>query len=462
MEDKIIVSNSTALIEKYKNKGFKSIQKELKKLVAADKKRGIKTQVVYIDSKDDMKKIKSKVVTNKKSPRQNKKAIDTIFKKLNPQYLMILGASDVIPHQDLDNRVFDPTGGDIDLQALGDLPYACDVSYSKDPAKFVGPTRVVGRLPDLVAANKPNYLISLIKTATKYKKRSHKEYAGYFGLSAEVWKDSTEMSISNTFGDTDKLLLSPPAGPKHSKKRLQKRMHFINCHGGSSSPEFSGQRGKKYPTSLTTKSTQGKILEGTIASVECCYGAELYNSVTLELDIPICQSYLKQGAYGYHGSTTIAYGPVKENGLADLICQYFLQNVLNGASIGRAALMARQKFVEQSGEMDPFDLKTLSQFNLLGDPSIHPVVKPSETILPKGVATDKTEHASRTERRKGMKKFGDFLKNSKPTASKQVRTGKLSSQERTVLAFAKISSLTCPHNAFTRIGSELIKKIYRW
>ena len=42
---------------------------------------------------------------------------------------------------------------DDDNPAWGDLPYACDAPYSRDPARFVGPTRVVGRLPDLVGAN---------------------------------------------------------------------------------------------------------------------------------------------------------------------------------------------------------------------------------------------------------------------------------------------------------------------
>ena len=405
MEDKIIVSNCKALIEKYDNKGYRAIQKELKKLVAADRKRRIKTLVFYLDNKAGMKKIKGKAVTDPTNPRQNKKAIDAIFKSFDPHYLMILGAHDIIPHQDLDNLMFDGIEDD-DFQAWGDIPYACDASYSRDPVKFVGPTRVVGRLPDLVGANKPTYLISLIKTATKYKKRSPKEYAEYFGLSAEVWKRSTRLSLTNTFGNDDKLMLAPPAGPNYRKKQLRKRMHFINCHGGLASPEFTGQRGKRYPVSLTTKSTQGEILEGTVASVECCYGAELYDSVTLAIDKPICQSYLQQKAYGYFGSTTIAYGPVASNGEADLICQYFLQNVLGGASIGRAALMARQRFVNQTGQMDPADLKTLSQFYLLGDPSIHPVAKPSETVLPKGVVIAKIEHSSRAERREKMKMVG--------------------------------------------------------
>ncbi|MGH7233175.1 MAG: hypothetical protein ACREJU_17720 [Nitrospiraceae bacterium] len=70
---------------------------------------------------------------------------------------------------------------------------------------------------------------------------------------------------------------------------------------------------------------------------------------------------------------TIAYGPSEGNRAADLICQFFLQEVLNGASLGLAALVARQRFIQSATMLDPTDVKTLAQFNLLGDPSIHPV-----------------------------------------------------------------------------------------
>jgi hypothetical protein len=56
-----------------------------------------------------------------------------------------------------------------------------------------------------------------------------------------------------------------------------------------------------------------------------------------------------------------------------LICQYFLRRVVAGASLGRAALEARQEFAGGTAELDPVDLKTLAQYSLLGDPSIHPV-----------------------------------------------------------------------------------------
>lgn len=139
-----------------------------------------------------MKKAGGKPVKNASDPRENTEAMDTIFKFYNPHYVMILGVPDVVPHQDLDNPAHS-SGGDDDDHAWGDLPYACDAPYSRDPARFVGATRVVGRLPDLFGASEPSYLISLLKTASNYKRLTPNEYVGYLALSAEVWQGSTRL-----------------------------------------------------------------------------------------------------------------------------------------------------------------------------------------------------------------------------------------------------------------------------
>lgn len=75
-------------------------------------------------------------------PRQNKEAIDAIFKASDSSYLMILSAIDVVPHQDMANPAYAPPDDDPDKFAYGDLPYACDTPYSRDIATFKGPTRV--------------------------------------------------------------------------------------------------------------------------------------------------------------------------------------------------------------------------------------------------------------------------------------------------------------------------------
>ena len=443
MDDKVILTNRAALTRKYGSRGLTTIRKSLTALKAADKKRGIKTRVVYLDDRATMKRLGGNAVTNSTDPRQNKVAVDVVFKALNPDYLMILGAPDVVPHQDLANPVYSPEDGDDDVEAWGDLPYACDAAYSRDPARFVGPSRVVGRLPELTGATEPSHLVALLGAAAAHQRRPLDDYRGYFGLSAAVWQRSTQLSLNSIFGNADALLHSPPSGPEYPGGELRPRAHFINCHGGRSSPAFQGQLDETtYSEALTTAATVGQIAEGTVAAVECCYGAELYDSVTLALDPPICQSYLRQGAYAYFGSTTIAYGPADTNGAADLICQYFLQAVRDGASVGRAALLARQQFVRGTAQMDPIDLKTLAQFCLLGDPSVHAVAEVGITGVPRGVAGGDAARFFRAERRAKLKLEGAFLAKTKPTASQRVPRASLSPTVKAALTnIAKAAGL---------------------
>jgi hypothetical protein len=201
MDDKIIVSNKSALTAKYGPGGLAAITKALKSLIASDAKRGFKDRLVFLDNPAAMKALGGTAVTSHLSPRQNKEAIDAIFRKVNPEYLLIIGAPDVVPHQDLDSPAYAPPD-DPDRYAYGDLPYACDAPYARDIAKFKGPTRVVGRLPDLTGAREPSHLISLIQHAEKHQPRDAAEYAAYFGLSTHSWQESTKESLFNIFGDS--------------------------------------------------------------------------------------------------------------------------------------------------------------------------------------------------------------------------------------------------------------------
>lgn len=433
MSDKVIVTNAAALTAKYNASGLTAIRKALKALLEADRKRGIETQVVELDDPQAMKKLKGTPVRDVGSARQNKAAIDAVYRALTPDYLMILGATDVVPHQDPRNPAFE-AGDDTDDTAYGDLPYACDQAYGRDPAKFIGPTRVVARLPDLTGAKKPDHLLRLLKTAAGAKARAASDYAAYFGLSANVWQGSTRLSLEEVFGTASKLRLSPKTGPKHPGGALGARMHFINCHGADSSPEFYGQKGESFPVALTSGTIKGAIVPGTVAAVECCFGAQLYDAETLSLGQPICQSYLAQGALAYLGSTTIAYGPADENGAADLLCQYFLLSVLAGESIGNALLLARQRFVNKAAQLDPIDLKTLAQFCLYGDPSVRPVLAPSTTMVATQFDNHAAERFRRKERRAKSQKMGEFLRATKATASRHVAGARPQAAARRALA----------------------------
>ena len=152
---------------------------------------------------------------------------------------------------------------------------------------------------------------------------------------------------------------------------------FYNCLGAKTVPNFYGQRGDNYPVALASKNLANNITTGSIVAAECCYGALLYDANALQPAADsICQTYLQNGAIAFLGSSTIAYGPSDSNALADLITQYFIKSILKGdVSVGRAFLEARQKFLSDSGpQLDPYELKTLAQFYLLGDPSVVPVM----------------------------------------------------------------------------------------
>ena len=122
--DKAIVTNLTALKAKYGQAGVQKIDAAVKHLIAADKKRGLITRIYPLDDAAVMGQIGGTPVTTASDPKQNKDAIDAVYKTFAPDYLLILGAVDVIPHQDLKNPVYSPFD-DPDRFAFGDLPYAC-------------------------------------------------------------------------------------------------------------------------------------------------------------------------------------------------------------------------------------------------------------------------------------------------------------------------------------------------
>ena len=437
MTDKVIVTNVSALKQKYDAKGIKNLQAAVKALIYADKKRGLTTSLVALDDAQQMSKLKAPTVKDAGSYSENKNAIDGVYKALVPDYLMILGAIDVIPHQDLKNPMFstDPDGDD-DKIAWSDLPYACDAPYSRNIKDFTGPTRVVGRLPDITGQGDPKYLVGLLKTASSWHCRKKSDYAKCLGISADKWSESTATSLTNIFGTDAGLHNSPTEGFKWSKALINRRSHFINCHGGDVFAFFLGQASDdddKMPESHSAAfvAGKGKILEGTVLSAECCFGGQLYDPAAEDSNqMGMCNTYLGQKAYGYFGSTTIAYGPFSGNDQADLICQFFLQRVLAGASLGRATLEARQRFIERCSPLSPINRKTLAQFNLYGDPSITPVdVTKSKAVTSKGVskafskklvgakAVQEADAVERGERRATLRAKGEVLKELQPRMS---------------------------------------------
>src|SRR5689334_22061184 len=62
------------------------------------------------------------------SEKANKHAVDVICQALVPSYLLILGSTDVVPHQRLTNPLYHPDDDD-DKTVPSDLPYACEAPF---------------------------------------------------------------------------------------------------------------------------------------------------------------------------------------------------------------------------------------------------------------------------------------------------------------------------------------------
>ena len=452
MTDKVIVTNMTALRSKY-GSDVKAIRAAIRRLVATDKKRGLHTRLVALDSKSTMKKLRAPVVTDAADPSENKRAIDQVYKALEPDYLLILGAVDVVPHQDLLNPVYDGND-DPDRYAFSDLPYACESAYSRKPQDFIGPTRVVGRLPDRTGGSDASDLVGLLQTAAKWQSSPRAAYEQHLGISTQTWKSSTGSSLKALFGSASDLQVSPPRGPKWTAAQLKRRSHFINCHGAEADFRFYGERKSNgdQPVAHIATRLERKIAKGTVAAVECCYGSELYDAALANGQSGICTVYLDNGAYGFVGATTIAYGPETGNEDADLVCQYFLRRVLEGSSLGRAFLEARQDFARSSPELDPFSIKTIAQFTLLGDPSIHPVAMPPAPLtLPKRRSKRKSregkadvQRVARGDRRLALAVNGVTIRETQPTAVRSEAVKVSSSVKQTLDRIARRARMRRP------------------
>ena len=288
MIDKVLVTNSAALRKKYKD-GSRAVLAAARQLIAADKKRGLTARLVDISDKAKMAAFQGKPVTSLGNERQCKDAVDAIYAKAKPDYIVLIDGPDVVPHLTLNN----PASGDGDAEVPSDLPYACDAPFtSRDPAKYVAVTRVVGRIPGVTGAAKPDFVIKQLKAAAAYRSRTRTDYLDHFAISAEVWKASTLLSVENIFGN-DAINTCPATGSPAVRKLLTPLSHFINCHGAEVDPHFYGQKGNDYPVAIASADVAAGAKRNTVIAAECCYGAQLFDPEQAGNVLPIPNTYLR-------------------------------------------------------------------------------------------------------------------------------------------------------------------------
>lgn len=451
--DKLLVTHLGALRRKYAADGAAEVRDALDALVTADHERGLVSRVLLLDNTQSMKAVNAAKVADGDWVA-TLKAVDLATTRYQPAYIALVGATDVVPQSRVTNPIADG-GGDPDPYIPSDLPFACDLPDSwagpqgdmLDAADLLSVTRVVGRIPDLVAATDPTMLVQAIRTATSYTQRTATAYQTIFSLSATVWKGSTTMSVDLLPGPPPTTHLSPPAKSSWSRTQLAPLTHFVNCHGGDTTPDWFGQaRGGAVDTvALTPEDVDGRIADGTIVAAECCYGAMHMSPSGLGMRIPMMWAYLRSGGYAGVGASTTAYGPADGMGLADLVCRYAVEGIMAGASSGRALLDARQRFIRETGTMTPIDLKTLAQFDLLGDPSLVAVELPG-SVAPQAIG-DPTADAmgvftgvTLSQRRKALAATGRALNGSVPRAGRR-KSSRVAAADLATEAGLQVSSI---------------------
>jgi hypothetical protein len=424
---KISVTCARNLAAKYDSAAAKKIDKAVKAWVAADKARGIRNLYVAVDDKQAMKKLGAVAITGKPTANKVKKAIDALVASLSPDYIALVGAEDVVPMFEVANPTLDPDG-DTDPAVPTDNPYACSKRFQASKrASYLIPDRVVGRIPDLRGSGDPSWLVDYLSAAAALKPMSAASYAESLLVCCDTWKKSGQACVKYIARSAADLLLSPPtlSSTAKLKSRHKALLHMIKCHGAELDSRFFGQKGNSYPVVLSSPSLVGRTKKGAVVGAMCCFGASVFDpadpAAALPDENPIPSVYLKQGACGFLGSTTTAWVGLDSMLCADWIVASFLKSVLGGASLGRATLESKQDFVrwnqQEGDEIDSADEKTLMQFVLLGDPSLHPVAAPAPAAAPglalAGVGPAQTAMARR-QRRSMRHELGELMRAALP------------------------------------------------
>lgn len=308
--------------------------------------------------------------------------------------LLIVGGSDVIPFHHLPN----PTE-DSDTEVLSDNPYA-----TSDENYFI-PEWPVGRLPGPKGSD-ASLLLEALRRTVAYHGNSKKNHPFWyrnlftrrlthslhnflfnlglvkgtrpsFAYTAQVWRSSS-VEVFRPIGQSKSMLVCPPiqAGTWNNGK-LPAYMGYFNLHGIEDAVEWYGQKKPDgdpkvpdYPVAISPKDIQNHRHAPGIIFSEACYGALIENK---KEDEALTYKFLSNGTYSLVGSTGISYGSVATPLIAaDLLGQYFWQEIHEGQTSGNALLRAKLKLAKEmnrrQGYLDGEDQKTLLSFVLYGDP----------------------------------------------------------------------------------------------
>ncbi|HJZ50336.1 MAG TPA: tetratricopeptide repeat protein [Roseiflexaceae bacterium] len=390
----ILLGCKTTLLRRYGEAGFAAIDRRLRLLAEALCRRGVQAYCCYVDDASSLQigdQISlAPVVHDAVAIRELIRTLAEAFGRQRQELatLLLIGGDDSIPFHRLPNPLHDD-----DPDVFSDTP------YGSDDAGYLLPHRVVARLPD-GAGDDPGLLLTQLdqmldqhRASAAHHKRSEfhltllggqrsparqAESTTDAGYCAEIWRESSR-AVLDVLAPAAPLAASPPldADTLNLAEWAGRRVLYMNLHGASGLPNWYGQpdlpwpgAATKLPVALRPDQLAAQHLAGGLLISEACYGAELVER-TPNNSIPL--RALAEGVLACVGATASSYG---SNGTplvaADLLCQRLLIQLASGIPAGPALHQARLEFAQtmyrRQGYLDDVDIKTLTQFVLLGDP----------------------------------------------------------------------------------------------
>jgi hypothetical protein len=398
---KLSVTVKSRLEGKYAPSDLQKINDAVKGWIEADKKRGIQTVHVHVDDPTEMNDLGVEPVSGEATPEKMKQAIDLLWKKITPtpHYLVLFGGHDIVPMFVVPNPTYLWEDQDNDKTVLTDNPYASSEPFSKDDQNvYLVPDRVIGRIPDMVSApgdtgrnGDPAWFVRYLDTATEWESQPDSFYNQPYVICTDEAKEAGKKCVQKAFAESSlPLFVCPPDSDTSPPARqgLSAPLHMIKCHGNKKDATFWGflesDENKEDPCPAITSATLKEYLEPrTVVATMCCYGAQIFAPKDADT-WPLASTYLRKGALGYVGSTMMAWVGLGKMSGADWIVTAYLKNVLDGESIGLAFLKSKQDFHRHDGirgrVIDVEGEKTLIEYILLGDPSIHPVSNSQSSV----------------------------------------------------------------------------------
>jgi hypothetical protein len=386
------------LIQQYGPQTTAVLDAEMRRLADAARRRTGWEAFVYYADDEKSASAQGIAAVSESDPWKLKLAISDLDKALAKKDLMIgmmliVGGSQVVPFHELPN----PTD-DFDEKVLSDNPYA-----TTDSNYFV-PEWPVGRLPGAKGSDagplleQLRHLIAYHNRRSKSKDKSNiltplamlisalgrslfrKREKPNFGYSAAVWRRSS-LAVFRPVGNPHQLLVSPPqiATTVPVEKMMQPELCYYNLHGLSDTSEWYGQRdpsdsgsGPDYPIALSPRELYRNGHAPKVVFSEACYGGFVNGKAEEE---SLSLKFLSLGTLAVVGSTCIAYGAINTPLVAaDLLGNYFWQEIKGGRTVGEALMVAKvelvREMVKRQGFLDAEDQKTLLSFVLYGDPLV--------------------------------------------------------------------------------------------